>query len=566
MPSSFYPPPPSFNTANRPPSNMGGMNQMFSGYQPSNAAMPFMHPSAAASPAAGFHPGQMMQPRFQGAYPQSSGGGNASSNTATAKKIGGEPAKSDQPMVTIKRVMRPDTNEPTVTISVKKEEKDHVTAMDKEKVLFTLINGQVMKTSHAPDNLIPSAKPLSRDLAKQFLPDDLQEATLTKNQRRKLKKRTKENEADGVMTSSSLPTTPSAVPSFPLSAQTSTAAQTKASPLSNFVPQAKPLQGGGAQMRGGQGSGGAARVPLTPEGHVDLNRLTLPDGISISKITGPVPERKYFPSKPGPDMENSVFWPHQQPGFQHHNVPSFSASGGQNGASAEDVMYANNPNVIMVDTNSLPTREEEEKAEAEKQKKKKKGKSPVDSSAPSTANTANYPVGGIEYTPGKPLPAAVAAGGSGQVLIKSVNGRVVITPVAEPSPPQAANTAATQFSQVTGNDLAPELSDKLHISQKLPTTNGQQMAVVNGNGASPDAAGDSDEANKKKKKKKKKNSQDNLSEINSVFAPREGVDLSGDMDAADREIEQFKQFCLNSVLLQNRTKVNLDIKSIKKKE
>ena len=89
-------------------------------------------------------------------------------------------------------------------------------------------------------------------------------------------------------------------------------------------------------------------------------------------------------------------------------------------------------------------REEEEKAEAEKQKKKKKGKSPVDSSAPSAANTANYPVGGIEYTPGKPLPAAVAAGGSGQVLIKSVNGRVVITPVAEPSPPQAANTAATQ--------------------------------------------------------------------------------------------------------------------------
>jgi len=92
------------------------------------------------------------------------------------------------------------------------------------------------------------------------------------------------------------------------------------------------------------------------------------------------------------------------------------------------------------------------------------------------------------------------------------------------------------------------------------------MAVVNGNGATTDNATDSDEANKKKKKKKKKNSQDNLSEINSVFAPREGVDLSGDMDAADREIEQFKQFCLNSVLLQNRTKVNLDLKSIKKKE
>ena len=31
-----------------------------------------------------------------------------------------------------------------------------------------------MKTGHAPDNLIPSAKPLSKELARQFLPDDLQ--------------------------------------------------------------------------------------------------------------------------------------------------------------------------------------------------------------------------------------------------------------------------------------------------------------------------------------------------------------------------------------------------------
>jgi hypothetical protein len=33
---------------------------------------------------------------------------------------------------------------------------------------------QVLKTNHAPENLIPSAKPLSRDLARQILPDDMQ--------------------------------------------------------------------------------------------------------------------------------------------------------------------------------------------------------------------------------------------------------------------------------------------------------------------------------------------------------------------------------------------------------
>ena len=38
-----------------------------------------------------------------------------------------------------------------------------------------------MKTGHAPDNLIPSAKPLSKELARQFLPDDLQGCLQTSN-------------------------------------------------------------------------------------------------------------------------------------------------------------------------------------------------------------------------------------------------------------------------------------------------------------------------------------------------------------------------------------------------
>ena len=48
------------------------------------------------------------------------------SSSATMRNSASGPAetKSDQPMVTIKRVMRPDTSEPTVTISVKREEKD----------------------------------------------------------------------------------------------------------------------------------------------------------------------------------------------------------------------------------------------------------------------------------------------------------------------------------------------------------------------------------------------------------------------------------------------------------
>merc|ERR1719147_141434 len=91
--------------------------------------------------------------------------------------------KSDQPMVTIKRVMRADTNEPTVTISVKKDEASP--APQNEKVLFTLVNGQVMKTPSAPDNLIPSAVPMPKDLQKQILPED--DVKLSKKQRKKLR-------------------------------------------------------------------------------------------------------------------------------------------------------------------------------------------------------------------------------------------------------------------------------------------------------------------------------------------------------------------------------------------
>lgn len=50
-----------------------------------------------------------------------------------AKKMG----TSDQPqMVTIRRVMEPNSSEPTVTITLKGA------TPDKDKVLFTLVNGQ----------------------------------------------------------------------------------------------------------------------------------------------------------------------------------------------------------------------------------------------------------------------------------------------------------------------------------------------------------------------------------------------------------------------------------------
>ena len=100
---------------------------------------------------------------------------------------------------------------------------------------------------------------------------------------------------------------------------------------------------------------------------------------------------------------------------------------------------------------------------------------------------------------------------------------------------------------------------------------------VNGNNTS---AEEENKKNNNKKNKKKRNPEDKLDDLSksliniiknsvhlltflfpdSIFAPR-SVDC-GDMDAADREIEQFKLFCRDSVPVQNRTKVSFDVRNI----
>merc|ERR1712059_134099 len=87
------------------------------------------------------------------------------------------------------------------------------------------------------------------------------------------------------------------------------------------------------------------------------------------------------------------------------------------------------------------------------------------------------------------------------------------------------------------------------------TTNG-----LNGNNNIENQAPTEEEKKNKKNNKKKRNPDEKLEEINSIFAPRESD--CPDMDPADREIEQFKQFCLDSRPAQNRAKVSFDVRNI----
>merc|ERR1719220_1264727 len=347
--------------------------------------------------------------------------------------------KSDQPMVTIKRVMRPDTNEPTVTISVKKDEdgkEAKPAAQQQDKVLFTLVNGQVMKTANAPDNLIPGAKPMPTELAKRLMPDEGGDVKLSKKQKKKMASKGREAE----------------------SASNSPAMQ-------------------------------RASAPAAPYQQVDLDKLRLPDGVSISKISGPVPERRYFPCKEtdaapnprvsgppgaqnpgpmGPPWANNPYSGAPPPTYPGPTGFPSPAYGGMGGAPP-------NSNVIVVDTNSL-----DEKEKVSKKAKKKAAKKAAEAAsqaatpsspwgAPSMPQQNSIPgigLGGMapqQQAPAKPkewtpaqyggyVPPA-GGGGGGQVLIKSVNGKVVITPVPGTG---ATSTAAPTSSASSASVPAPK--------------------------------------------------------------------------------------------------------------
>merc|ERR1739844_796424 len=124
-----------------------------------------------------------------------------------------------------------------------------------------------------------------------------------------------------------------------------------------------------------------AAAPAAPYQQVDLDKLRLPDGVSISKISGPVPERRYFPCKEtdaaprvpgapgvqnpasmGPPWSNNPYSGAPPPTYPGPTGFPSPAYGGMGGAPP-------NSNVIVVDTNSL-----DEKEKVSKKAKKKAAK------------------------------------------------------------------------------------------------------------------------------------------------------------------------------------------------
>merc|ERR1719245_729488 len=184
-----------------------------------------------------------------------------------------------------------------------------------------------------------------------------------------------------------------------------------------------------------------------------------------------------------------------------------------------------------------------------------------------------------EWTPaqyGGYVPPADGKGG-GQVLIKSVNGKVVITPI----PGTGDNPPLSSSSSTPASNTAPDVKKTTPVvapAVKPPSaasadkkqafvakTNGcvnGDNVISNGNNNNEVAKenismnGNNIKENQVKKAGKQKSPE--MEDLNSIFDPRN----SDEMDAADREIEQFKMFCRDSVPVQNRTKISFDVKNI----
>ena len=324
-------------------------------------------------------------------------------------------------MVTIRRIDNPQSGDPMVTISMAKEnnkQKD-------DKLLYTLVNGQAMRTNDAPQDLIPNAKLMD----------------INKKQKKKLKKQ-------------GTPEVP--LPPAPIQHQ-------------HQQPSSMPMQ----QQSAMHGPPPRAPLPLDPTGRVDLERLQLPPGISITRLSGAAPDRKYFPASTEEysGRDQSVL---PLPGTVNNspNVDYSAMEGMPAGLSG--------PNVIVVDTNSLKTREEEEK-EKKGVKKKKNKKAKSENSQESLAKSASvgvmpsYNIPQQAPQPDIPPPSSSNNLKSGpQVLIKNVNGKVTITPMPETGATPIVNDGPLQKPK-NGNkksSLNNIINNDVQKSHSVPNVNG----------------------------------------------------------------------------------------------
>ncbi|XP_072759086.1 uncharacterized protein [Anoplolepis gracilipes] len=154
--------------------------------------------------------------------------------------------------------------------------------------------------------------------------------------------------------------------------------------------------------------------------------------------------------------------------------------------------------------------------------------------------------------------------------LAELRNRLTTQPIDCASP--LSGLANIQISKVTNGQPIPENGINLKgtsvtLTKVRSETNTEDARQISVNNATvKEAVISANGGGKSKKKKKRGNGTrqcgDDWNLVESVFTPKDIGDMDGDMDDFERELEDFKRFCQQSVPPPHKEKVNLNIKDI----
>ncbi|XP_073999748.1 uncharacterized protein isoform X3 [Rhodnius prolixus] len=461
-----------------------------------------------------------------------SNNGRGNSNTSSSNHNKTEQTPPGPQMVTIKRVMEPHNSEPTVTITLRGA------TPNQDRVLYTLLNGQVCKMKDVEN----SVKNVNKsNVGKSAINCNDQTSQNQPNGKKSKKKETPNNINNNNINSNSNNNnnisnnnlnsiTPNLTAGIRTISQGVSFSPTL--PLCKGVqlPQANqiPVSEGSVKIHSGKGLTNPTSIQinnainsLSRPHSFSIDDIKLPPGITITKVDPLVKSRQ-------PTLEN-----------EEETLKKISSSAKLKTTPSEVIVVATSKFKDLAQNKGCESDSGPETPSSKNKKKNKKRDVP--SSVIEMGDHSPYP--GLEIEPISLSPHSRQ--NQSQNDIVSRMSVLTISPYGDSKEPSVTTI------KVPHPDL--ELHQVRNQVQQQQLPQASQLGV---------------EHNKKKKKKNKKshsNSSMNPDEWNlldSVFAPKD-IDLNdGEIDDAERELEAFKRFCLQSVPPKRKEKVHLNIKDI----
>ncbi|XP_065210983.1 transcription factor mef2A-like isoform X3 [Planococcus citri] len=426
---------------------------------------------------------------------------NAQKKTQNQQKNGGKDDSSQPQMVTIKRVMQPNSSEPTVTITLRGS------TPKEDKVLYTLLNGQMCQVKDEKGKKQTSSGGNNVNNKKNVKPNTNTANTYTVNNNYN-----SPNPPPTALPTKSIPFNKSCsiigngvnniterMERLKLSSQSAQAESTSKTQSAPGATQAELTTPTAIQIN--QAVNQLSSRPTFPT-NFDLENIKLPPGITITKVDPASVNRKPIQAKQQP--------PPPPPAQAHVRQTMMSS-------------MPSSSNVIVVDTGDKNNyyQSEEQSINGVKKKRRRRKK---DNAENMQSNMSNVPQ---QFGAPNGLPPRMGPINAGMYGNPFMNNDYRNTPQ------QSAAIIQMNGSMVTIRNPA--------LHQAL---NGPQMDYHDSS------------------KITQHNDFRNPNTDENMFPPAPEEIENDDLDEYDRELEAFKRFCSQSVPAESKAKVNLNLEDI----